>query len=262
MPTGGADANWPIENHRRPVPCRPQHVMWPAEEIEQWPDMLDRRSHPSLMHVADHPTPLHTVAYGVTIRYRMEMRNRERLKTEDWTTAALVALAEGGIAAVAVEPLATSLGATKGSFYWHFSNRDALVEAALLEWERIDTEEVIALVQEEPDVHRRLRTLLAVAIGDESERSGNRVELALQSTAGHPLVAPVLARVTDRRVRYLTDQFSALGFDAEHSRQRALLAYTAYLGHAQLAHATPGAAPTDSELSAYIDSVIARLIAP
>lgn len=191
----------------------------------------------------------------------MGMRNRERLTAENWTAAALAALADGGIAAVAVEPLATSLGATKGSFYWHFSNREALLEAALLDWERIDTEEVIALVEGEPDVRHRLRTLLAVALGDDVERSGNRVELALQATAAHPRVAPVLARVTARRVRYLTEQFSALGFDAEQSRQRALLAYTAYLGHAQLAHATPSAAPADDDLPAYIDSVIARLIA-
>lgn len=189
------------------------------------------------------------------------MRNRERLTAENWTAAALAALADGGIAAVAVEPLATSLGATKGSFYWHFSNREALLEAALLEWERIDTEEVIALVESEADVRHRLRMLLAVALGDDSERSGNRVELALQATAAHPLVAPVLARVTARRLSYLTEQFTALGFDAEQSRQRALLAYTAYLGHAQLAHATPTAAPADNELPAYIDSVIARLIA-
>jgi AcrR family transcriptional regulator len=189
----------------------------------------------------------------------MEVAERKRLSAQDWTAAALAALARGGTAAVAVEPLAVALGATKGSFYWHFANRDALLEAALLDWERTDTDEVIALVEAEPDVQRRLRLLLTVALGGHEGRAGERVELALQSTAAHPLVAPVLARVTERRLDYLTAQFAALGFPPEQARQRSMLAYTAYLGHAQLAHATPGAAPAGDELPAYVTAVIATL---
>jgi AcrR family transcriptional regulator len=185
---------------------------------------------------------------------------RKRLTAQDWTAAALAALARGGIAAVAVEPIAASLGATKGSFYWHFDNRDALLEAALREWERTDTDDVIALVETEPDIRRRLRTLLSVALGS-TGRPGERVELALQPTADHPLVAPVLARVTARRLDYLTDLFVALGFPPDEARQRSLLAYTAYLGHAQLAHATPGATPAGDALPTYVDAVIATLTA-
>jgi AcrR family transcriptional regulator len=187
--------------------------------------------------------------------------DRKRLTAQDWTAAALAALARGGITAVAVEPIAASLGATKGSFYWHFAGRDALLEAALLEWERTDTDEVIALVEAEPDVHRRLRRLLAVALRGDDKRPGDRVELALQASADHPLVAPVLARVTARRLGYLTDLFVALGFPPDEARQRSLLAYTAYLGHAQLAHATPQAAPAGDALPAYVDTVIATLTA-
>ncbi|WP_412543871.1 TetR/AcrR family transcriptional regulator [Longispora sp. K20-0274] len=62
------------------------------------------------------------------------VRQRRRLTAEDWAEAALLAFAEGGLAAVAVEPIATRLGATKGSFYWHFPHRDALVVAALALW--------------------------------------------------------------------------------------------------------------------------------
>ena len=187
------------------------------------------------------------------------MAERKRLTARDWTSAALAALARGGIAAVAVEPIAASLGATKGSFYWHFAGREALLEAALLEWERTDTDDVIAFVETEPDMLRRLRKLLAAALGAGIERPGARVELALQSSAGHPLVAPVLARVTARRLGYLTEMFEELGFSPDEARQRSLLAYTAYLGHAQLAHATPEAAPTGEALPAYVEAVIATL---
>src|SRR3954447_26624309 len=54
---------------------------------------------------------------------------------EDWELAALEAIREGGLAAVAVEPLARRLGVTKGSFYWHFKDRAALLDAAIHRWE-------------------------------------------------------------------------------------------------------------------------------
>jgi AcrR family transcriptional regulator len=57
------------------------------------------------------------------------------LRREDWLRAARLALLTGGAAAVRVERLAEALGVTKGSFYWHFRNRDELLEALLREWE-------------------------------------------------------------------------------------------------------------------------------
>ncbi|WP_300016428.1 TetR/AcrR family transcriptional regulator [Pseudonocardia sp.] len=186
------------------------------------------------------------------------MAERKRLTAQDWIEAGCAALAEGGIAAVAVEPIAARLGTTKGSFYWHFTGRDALLAASLQHWERTDTDEVIALIEHEPDAAARLRRLLAVALGGSYGRPGAAVELALQPAAAHPLVAPVLARVTRRRLDYLTALFTELGFDRARARERSLLGYTAYLGHAQLAHATPDLAPAGR---AYVDAVVAALTA-
>ncbi|MFC7482437.1 TetR/AcrR family transcriptional regulator [Luedemannella flava] len=102
------------------------------------------------------------------------MTQRRRLTTEDWIDAALAAIAEGGVPAVAVEPLAARLGATKGSFYWHFANRDALLDAALARWEARTTTEVIEEITgaaDGPDV--QLRALVIRVIGAaESDRVG------------------------------------------------------------------------------------------
>ena len=178
----------------------------------------------------------------------------KRLSADDWAVAALAVLADGGLAAVAVEPLAARLGATKGSFYWHFASRDALVAAMLERWERTDTEDVIGMIEAEPDLVARLRLLLGHALG-----GGARVELALQPAATHALVAPVLARVTRRRLDYLTNVFTGLGFTPTRARERSVLAYTAYLGHAQLV-AVPDAAP--NPLPRYVASVVGVLTAP
>jgi AcrR family transcriptional regulator len=185
----------------------------------------------------------------------MDVPPRQRLSASDWTAAALAALAEGGLAAVAVEPIATRLGTTKGSFYWHFANRDALLTATLERWERTDTEDVITYIEGAPPGVARLRALIVGAVGT---RVGDaaRVELALQATARHPLVAPVLARVTRRRLDYMTALFVELGFAPAEAGRRSRLAYTSYLGLIQLAHATP----EEADLSpAYLDTMISTL---
>ena len=63
------------------------------------------------------------------------------------------------MAAVAVEPLARRLGVTKGSFYWHFPSRDALLVAALERWEKVEQETVFGQLEPIPDPRERLRAL-------------------------------------------------------------------------------------------------------
>ena len=67
-------------------------------------------------------------------RAAAEKSKATRLDTAAWIAAAFDALAEGGIDAVRVEPLAKALGITKGSFYWHFADRRALLDAMLAAW--------------------------------------------------------------------------------------------------------------------------------
>src|SRR5688500_3247840 len=90
----------------------------------------------------------------------------DRLDPEDWTRAALTAIAEGGTANVSVERLARELGATKGSFYWHFKDRPALIEAALQLWERDFTDRIIERLADVPDPRERFKKLLESAFED------------------------------------------------------------------------------------------------
>src|SRR6516164_3967469 len=96
-----------------------------------------------------------------TLRYgQVEKRARTRLSRHDWVDAALEAIADGGLAGVAVVPLAERLGATKGSFYWHFPSREALIETALAAWEQTTTSAVIAEIDAaSQDPRQQLRLL-------------------------------------------------------------------------------------------------------
>src|ERR1700746_2561025 len=92
-----------------------------------------------------------------------ESASRQNLSAEHWAEAALEALASGGLEAVAVEPLARRLSVTKGSFYWHFANREALLRAALALWKKRETYDTIEGVEELADPYERLVRLFKQA---------------------------------------------------------------------------------------------------
>lgn len=188
---------------------------------------------------------------------------RDRLSARDWTEAALKALARGGLPAVAVEPLAKSLGATKGSLYWHFADRNALLQATLELWEQRDTDQVLAAIDDTQDASEKLRNLVELAlmsVQQGADAGAGSIELALQSSATHPMVAPALRRVTKRRVAALSQLYSALGLSKTRARDQALLAYTAYLGHVQMAHATPELLPRGRAFRTHVDRIVGVLV--
>ena len=183
---------------------------------------------------------------------------QRRLTRDDWITAALAAIADGGLAAVGVEPLAARLGATKGSFYWHFENRDALLEAAISRWEQETTTDVVTEITTARDAPASQFRRLVAGVIERAEQ--DRVGPALLASAAHPAVAPVLDRVTAARLDLITVVFRRLGFPQAQARRRALLAYSSYLGHGQLAHSTPGVLPaTRAGRRAYLDDAIRAL---
>ena len=179
---------------------------------------------------------------------------RPRLTAQDWVRAALAAIADDGLAAVSVEPLARGLGTTKGSFYWHFADREMLVGAALLAWEAGETNEVAEMLAPLPEARTRLRVLMGAALGD---RPGARVEAALLADAGLPQVRTVLDRATRARTGYLRRLFHDLGVDAPD--RRATTAFALYLGLLHLRRAGSTVVPQGTELDAYVEHLCAWL---
>jgi AcrR family transcriptional regulator len=184
-----------------------------------------------------------------------------RLKTlsaADWIRVAMDAIVDGGVAAVAVEPLALRLGATKGSFYHHFPSRDALIVAALEDWERSQTDAVIERLDLISDPGERLRAVLAAAFAD---RAGGVRDAALLASATHPLVKPIVQRVTARRLRYFTERYVELGCSKAQARRRALMLYLSYLGVFDCIRL--GLADlSEAELRAHAKEVLSTLVPP
>jgi len=154
-----------------------------------------------------------------------------RLSASDWQQAALDALSEGGLQNVAIEMIAKRLGVTKGSFYWHFESRDALIQAALELWESQEQEQVFGRVDALSDAKARLTALVSLVA---SELKAHKIYSELLKAIDHPLVKPVLERVSKRRIDYLTASFRMAGLPRKQALDRALLTYASYVGFLQL----------------------------
>ena len=180
-----------------------------------------------------------------------------RLSTDDWAQAALDLIAEQGVAAVAVEPLARRLGVTKGSFYWHFPSRDALLQAALERWESVEQEALFGALERITDPHERLRNLIQmVAV----EIQSHAIYSALLQALDPPIVQPVIGRVSERRLQYLTSAFCQVGFEEAKAKHRARLAYSAYVGFLQLSSQLPQSRLDHETYEKYIGHVMDTLI--
>jgi AcrR family transcriptional regulator len=175
------------------------------------------------------------------------------LTRDDWVEAAYAALAVGGTRAVAVDRLAKQLGVSRGSFYWHFADRRALVDAALARWEQENTTDLAAEI---PDIDpaKQLRIILHQVY----EQPVDDIEITLAAAGDDPLAAAAFARVTNARLDILRDIFTRMGFPADEADSRAWLFYGFYLGHHQLGRNRAAARRRPPNL----DRVVALLSTP
>ena len=177
------------------------------------------------------------------------------LTASDWAEAALQLIAEKGLGALTVSALASRLGVTKGSFYWHFQGRSELLATALARWEQRATTETIKGLEAISDARRRLELMLDAASQAPRARS---LYAALAEAAEDPVVRQVLNRIASARIAYLESCYRDLGMTPALARSHAVLAYAAYRGLLQLAHEAPAALPTD--WSSYPDVVRTTLL--
>ena len=165
-----------------------------------------------------------------------------RLDAEGWISAGFDALADGGIDAVRVEPLAKALAITKGSFYWHFADRRALIDAMLDAW----SEGRIAAIREQASAPGAPETVLR-QLADLYTRHANvrglSIELAIRALARSDEAAAKAVRAVDReRLRHVGDLFAALGWPRNDALARAILFYSYLFGQSLLdAKAVPPA---------------------
>jgi len=151
-----------------------------------------------------------------------------------WIEAAMDMLAEGGVDAVRIDPLAKRLGVTRGSFYWHFKDRDALHQAMLKQWRKGASYAVGARIDSQtsaPD--ERLRQNLALPKSSPRSKRAAAIELAIRLWARRDKdAARAVAHIDHVRLNYYAKLYVETGLTQEQARERAFLFYAALMGRA------------------------------
>lgn len=180
-------------------------------------------------------------------------RRSPRLSATDWVDAALALLTADGVSSVKISRLCDRLGVTKGSFYWHFSDLDALWEAMAERWREThnakftELDEIATLP---PD--QRVVALAGMLMNAENLV----VETAIRDWArSNPRVAESVRRIDSEVFKAVNAAMLELGIDAERARLTAGLLVYAGIGYIHGHEALPS--PTPDELR----SVIAALLA-
>ncbi len=163
-------------------------------------------------------------------------RPRAALDRNEWVEAAIEMLAEQGVPGMRIEVLAKNFGVTKGSFYWHFKDRQDLFDAVLQTWRDgrirdIDKQSVATPGRE----HDQLLHLIDV-YGATRNRKGISIELAVREWARRDAhAAAVVEEVDTWRLECTRKLFLARGVPDEEAKSRSLLLYAYVFGQSLMA---------------------------
>ena len=154
-----------------------------------------------------------------------------RLTREDWLEGAL-RLCEISIDAVKVAPLATELGVTTGSFYWHFKDRPELLEALLEYWEREMTDAAIVAAKDYdgPPAERILFLMESVMTGNLARYDRSIWHWAQSDAAAKR----VFKRVLKKRFAFAAWMFCEAGFSKEQAEIRGRMMVIYMMGESTL----------------------------
>ena len=158
---------------------------------------------------------------------------KKRLGKNDWFTAGFSVLEEDGFAQLTIENLCKRLGVTKGSFYHHFQNLNAYIQALMDYWLEENTLNVIRQVdQVESKKSSELNRLTSYL------RHNSELQIRAWSFTD-PLVMEYVRKVDQIRLDYLAGLLTSTGLEGPIAQERALLEYAMLIGMQHLASDLP-----------------------
>ncbi|MDP9012396.1 MAG: TetR/AcrR family transcriptional regulator [Pseudomonadota bacterium] len=155
-----------------------------------------------------------------------------RLSREDWVEGAIRFLSQHSVGSLRLDLLVKQMGVTKGSFYWHFASREALLDAVLEAWQTRMTRDIEAWLNSAAGTPTdQLRRLLHIGISSRPDVPGGPLELSLRDWARRDArVNKIVTSVDAERLRILKSLYLAAGLADERAEAQALLHMTYVVG--------------------------------
>jgi AcrR family transcriptional regulator len=182
---------------------------------------------------------------------------RGPLSPADWVENATEVLINNNINALDIPTLCRRLGATKGSFYWHFDDRAGLLEAVLEDWRKQTTSDVSVRAEgNDTTVNGTLEYLLALARRKRPDRNG-AIERSIRDWARmDPHTKAAVVEVDEMRLAFFQALFRRYGFPDRDVRLRAYAAYALMMGDSILKETTNLDCPAEE----YVNLIVRLLL--
>jgi len=156
---------------------------------------------------------------------------RIQLDRGNWIENVIDVLAHDGVGGLRVEVLAKRCGVTKGSFYWHFRDRQDLLAAILEHWKEGRIRDIEKTTSITPGKEREQLHFAIEVYGASRNRKGMSIELAVRDWARHdPQAATVVEAVDLYRLECTRKLFVAAGMSDAEAKSRSLLLYACVFG--------------------------------
>ena len=157
-----------------------------------------------------------------------------RLTRADWINVATTVLVKSGIDDVKVDRLATRMKVTRGSFYWHFEDRQALLDALLDDWRSRNVREIEQIGAKWAATPPEFSELIRTWLGEDPLVP--QIDMAIRAWAKKSqAVAKLVHQVDDDWVALLQDFFARAGLGPDESLVRARVVYFHQIGYYALA---------------------------
>jgi len=144
-----------------------------------------------------------------------------RVSKDQWLAKALETLELEGIEGVKIERLAKQLGISRSGFYWHFKNRQDMLQHLLDYWAR----EYTGIITDNADMKKldaKRRLLINMKMVRDKKLA--KYDLAMNAWAKvDPLVYEVVKKVIKMRLDFNREIFAELGFDGDELEMRTRL---------------------------------------
>ncbi|HEV7580063.1 MAG TPA: TetR/AcrR family transcriptional regulator [Mycobacterium sp.] len=177
-----------------------------------------------------------------------------RLTADDWLQAGYSLLAEEGARALKVERLCRQVGATRGSFYWHFEDMDGYRAALVESWNTFRDQDRQSLAEIDALPPRERLSAMMIALVRPQHWI---LERAMREWARTDEAAAANVRDADRRLlRSVAKAYGDCGFSPDDAKLRAELTFAAGIG---LLHLTgsPGQAQKAAQHERFLDLMLA-----
>lgn len=181
------------------------------------------------------------------------------LQPDDWIRAGFARLSAQGVESVRVEILARDLGATKGSFYWHFKDREDLLSRMLLQWE----EEEMRWLEEAREINSGAAARWALFVERSSSSDRVRLEVSFRAWARRDEhVSSRIAAIEAKRRAYIVSVLRDVGFTPSSAERWSEVALLVYLGWMDRATRDAGFRLTGRGLGEFLSDLILAASAP